>query len=208
MSNLPDSVHPHVAEQLLSKSWGELEIMEHADHLLFPEVIHKMKKDGSFETIDVRVRVPREPDLRKARVKARNIAKAEGLDPRADSDLVDNLEIICILSEAIRNTTHPHEPYIPDPIVLEKKYDRASLLSLWDRLEKLSSTLNPRPDTMSEPEMLAVVAAIAKDRSISPLAVYGLDAQASCIISMVDRLASLTESKSSLEQSEHSTQEC
>lgn len=199
--SLPDS-EPHVVEQLLEKDWGEMEVLESQGYLLFPAEIHKRKKDGSFEAIPVLMRIPKEPDLRAARVAARNTAIEDGLDLERDKDLVQNLEDIHILCRSLRNPKPNHEEFDPFPEHFEKIYDRASISALFDKLEKLSSLVNPRPDSIAEGEIVPLMMAIAEGRDISPLAVYGPDAQAGFILTMVDQLLSFMAPKSSSESSE------
>lgn len=206
MADIPGDVHDHVIAQLLSKDWGELEVLEHAGYLLFPDVLLRRQRDGSFKQEPVMLRVPREPDMRKARVEARAIFKKEGLDEKLDRVMFSNLESFCILAEACRNVSPPHEPWVPDARDLEKNYDKASLMQLWEKLERLNDVVNPAPEKISPQEMLVLLAAIAKERNIGPLAVYGSAAQTSFVVTMVDLLLSLSESKSSSELSEHLTQ--
>lgn len=198
-TEIPDSVHNHVLEQLIGKDWGELKVLEHADYLLFPEKIYRRKKDGKFEEIKICLRVPRDHEMRKARVQARAIAIDEGLDPKLDRDLISNIEDFCILSMAIRNATPPHEPWEPDPQVLSSKYDKQCLMQIWAKLDGYTQVLNPAPQSMSEEEMLALILAITKERNILPLHVYGSEAQTIFIISMADQLASSLVSRSSSE---------
>lgn len=200
-----DDVHDHVIEQLIGKNWGELEILEHYGYLLFPETLYKRSKSGEFEKQPIVLRVPRQHELREARVEARRIAKDDGLDPSLDKDLIDDIETVCILSKAIRNCTPPHEPWEPDPRGLEKRYDRGSLIQLWAKLDALHQVVDPAPHKIGEEEMFALIAAIAKERNILPLAVYGPAAQASFVIFMASLLQSSLESRSSSESSEHST---
>jgi hypothetical protein len=79
------------------------------------------------------------------------------------------------------------------------------MTALYAQLMVLSELVNPQPNQISQDEMLAFIAAIAKERNILPLAVFGSDSQASFIISMAELLWSLLESKSSSEQSAPST---
>lgn len=208
-NDLPGS-QSHVIEQLLGKDWGELEVLEYEGRMLFPAEIHKIKKNGTFETVPVRLQVPREPDLRKARVQARQIALEDGLDLDRDKDLVEDLETICILSIAIRNYKPMDsgfcEPFEMDPKYLEKNFDRASLMAVWSKLDRLTERVNPRPEKMTKEESLAMLCAIAKARNISPLLAFGPDAQDSYIVTMGDLLLSYMGQKSSSESSEPSTQ--
>lgn len=199
--SLPDSA-PHVAEQLLDKSWGDLEVLESSGYLLFPAEIRKRKTDGSFEAIPVRLRVPREPDLRAARVEARKAALDANLDLERDRDLIQDLEDIHILCKAMRSHEPPHEEFDPFPEHFEQFYYRASIMALLDQLENLSQLVNPRPDAIQDDEVMPLVMAIAEERNISPLAVYGPDAQAGFVLTMVDQLVNCMEQKSSSESSE------
>jgi len=63
----PPKEHDHVIEQLLSRTWGELEVLEQDGRLFFPEKIYKRGAKGEFDGTDVLLTVPREPDLRWAR---------------------------------------------------------------------------------------------------------------------------------------------
>jgi len=206
--DLSDS-QPHVAEQLLNKSWGELETVEAGGYLLFPAEIYRRKKNGSFEATPIKLRVPREHENRKARVQARQIALKDGLDLDRDKDLVENLEVYCTLSMAMRNPkpmdNGVYEEFDPFPESLEKRYDKASMTALYSQLMALSELVNPQPNKISKEEMLALIAAIAKERNILPLAVFGPDSQASFIVSMAELLWSLLESKSSSDLSAPST---
>lgn len=200
---LPDTIYDHVADRLLKKGWEGLEILEHADHLLFPDKLYKRKKDGSFDEKEVMLRVPRDYELRKARVTARQIAVNEGIDEEKDKDLFDNLETVCILSVAIRNNTHPFEPWEPDPLILERKYDKTCLAQIWAKVETLSTIVDPKPDQISKEEMYALTAALSSERNLLPLHVYGSVAQTIYIITLADLLMNSPEFKSYCGLSEH-----
>ncbi len=206
--NLPDSVHDPVVEQLVGKNWDEIETLEHAGYLLFPDKLYKRNRQGGLDEEPIVLRVPREHELRKARVQANKIAEDDGLDPDRDKDLVDNIETVCILALAIRNSTPPHEPWKPNPRELEKRYDRGALMQLWGKLDALTHVLNPAAGSITKEEMFALVAALAKERNIVPLHVYEPDVQASFIVTMAVQLMSFLVSKSSSASSEPSTPEC
>jgi len=205
--DLPEETHNHVIDQLISKSWGELEVLEHAGHMLFPEKIYRRTKSGKFEEVPVLIRVPRLDDLSKARVQARMICKDKGLDHKLDRDLFDDWETVCTLALCIRNTTEPHEPWEPDPETLAKTYDKASLMQIWAKLDSFTQVVNPAPERISESECWALIAAIAKERNLSPFFVYGQAAQTSCAVFMADLCMTLLASRSSSESSEGSTPE-
>ena len=207
-NDLPGS-RDHIVDQLLGKDWGELELHEFNGRLHFPGEIHRIKKDGSFEKVKVLLVVPRQHELRKARVQARQLAVEEGLDLDRDKDMFDDLEMVCLLSISIRNYKPMDsgfcEPFELDPKHLEEKFDRGSLEEVWSKLNRLSLRLDPRPETMTKDETLAMLCAIAKARDISPLLAFGPGAQDSYIVTMGDLLLSYLDQKSSSEPSVPST---
>jgi hypothetical protein len=182
--------------EFLAKRWDELEVAEHAGYLLFPGEIRRRKKDGAFEAIPVMLRVPRKHEVRKARTDARAWAAEDGLNPQLDPDLFDDLDSLCILSVAVRSTTPPHEPFEPDPKRLERLYDNVSLDALWNQLEAVRKSLDPRPDDIDDTTFLMLVAAIASKRIIDPLAGLGGAGQINFIVRMACRLQNSLDSKS------------
>lgn len=182
-------------EFILNKNWEELETAEHAGYLLFPDEILKRKKDGTFERVPVMIRVPREHETRKARIEARTWAKDDGLDPELDPDLFDNMDTLCILAQAIRNTSPPHEPFEPDPKRLEKVYDRPSLDAIWAKLQGYREVLDPRPNSLTDEQTMAIIGAVAKARNTVPLAALGGRSQTNLIVTMANRLTSSRPSK-------------
>lgn len=193
-------------EAILSKTWEELEALEFQGSLLFPaEVVRRRAKD--WERIPVMLKVPREPDMRKARLKAREWAAREKLDPELDPGMFDNMDTMCVLADAIRNVSPPHEPWEPFPEELEAKYDRPSLDAVWAQIEQLRKVIDPRPDALGEDVILAVISAVARSRSLVPLVAFAGDSQTNCIITMAVQLQSFLGSKSSSEPSARSTPE-
>lgn len=199
-----EKVHDHVLEQLLGKDWSQLQVLELDGDMVFPEKLYRRKATGGFEGVPILIRIPREPDLRKARVDSRVWAMGDGLDLDRDRDLVEQMETLCILSAVILNGSPAkdprtdkvfHEPWEPDPKILEKRYERSSLTQLWAKIESLAQVLDPRPNALSPEETLVVIAAIAKARSISPLHVYGPGAQNSLVVSMATLLLSSLDSR-------------
>lgn len=186
-----------IIADVLAKSWDELKAFEFADRLLFPETLLKLKADGTFESIPICLRIPREFELRAARIDARKWAVDEGLDPNLDSELFDNMDTVCTLTIAIRNATPPHEPWEPDPRRLERNYDKPSLEALWAKVDAYRSVIDPRVDELDETETLTLIAAVAAMRNVVPLAGLGGSAQNSLIVSMAVRLLSYQETKSS-----------
>jgi hypothetical protein len=181
---------------ILTKDWSELQAQEYADYLLFPEELLQRQKDGTFKRHPVMLRVPREHEMRQARIEARAWAKQEGLEPDLDPDLFDNMDTMCTLVKCIRNTTTPFEPYEPDPKRLERVYDRPCLDALWAKVEAYRTVLDPRPNALSEEETLAIIGAVARARNIVPLAALGGQSQTNLIVSMACQLSSSPPSKS------------
>lgn len=179
---------------VLEKDWEELEALENDGQLLFPFTL-KRRKLKEWEEVPVLIKVPRESDTRKARLKAREWAKKEKLDPELDPELFSNMDTISLLSECIRNTTAPFEPYDPFPESLEQRYDRPSLDAAWAFIDALKTVVDPRPHELSEDELLGVIAAVAKARNIVPLAAFAGESQNSCVVFMAQRLVSFLASK-------------
>lgn len=182
---------------ILAKDWSELKAIEHADRLLFPETLLKLKADGSFESIPVCLRVPREFEIRRARVQARKWAAEEDLDPELDPELFDNLDTLCLLAIAIRNATEPFEPWEPDPKRLDRNYDKPCLEALWAKIDAYRSVIDPRVEELDETETTMMIAAIAASRNVVPLAGCAGSAQNNFVVSMADQLQTLLGSKSS-----------
>lgn len=196
---------PHeTAARLASMSWENLEAIEFEGDgsVLFPDVLSKRNSKGQIITEPIMLRVPRNPDLRWARAKAREIFAADGLNPEENASLFDDCELVCTLSRCIRNTTPPHEPWEPDPLRLERYYDRNSLRQLWGKVNEISVLVNPQESELDEQTMLAIIAAIAEARNLLPLHVCASQSRENLVIFMADRLMSLMESRSSSEPSE------
>lgn len=173
-----------LVKAILDKKWEDFEAEEYAEYLLFPDELLKRRKDGTFERTPVMLRVPREHETRKARLDARQWASDEGLDPALDPDCFDNMDTMCTLSIAIRNTTAPYEAFEPDPKRLERIYDRPCLDAIWAKLGAYRSVLDPRPNSLNADETLAVIGVIAKTRNIAPLAALGGESQNNLIVGM------------------------
>lgn len=184
-----------LVQEILKRSWADLEVLEFQGHLLFPFQIVRYTATGR-ELINVMLQVPREPVSRKARLQARAWAAKEGLDPVLDPDLFDNMDTMCILSLSIRNTTPPHEPWEPDPAVLEAKYDRPSLDAAWARIEALRMVIDPQEGVVDDDTFSMLIAMIAKKGNIDPLAVLDSSGLQSFIVRTAKLLQSSQPSES------------
>lgn len=191
----PSDQRTHVIARLMRADWEGAGVIENGDYLLFPDKLIRRRADGTWEEKSVFLRVPRESDLRKARVQARALALQEKIDEQKDRDLFSNLENLCILAFAIRNNTAPFEPWQPEPLLLEKQYDKVCLQSMWTKLDQLHEVLNPAPNQLSAGEIVALIVAIARSRNLGPLVVYGPGAQTSFVVSMADLLLNSVGSK-------------
>ena len=189
---------PPIAETLISEGWAGLEPREHGGYLLFPDYVLRRRAKG-VERIKVMLRVPREPELRRARLWARHEAKHEGLDLDRDQDLVTSMENLYLLTICIRNAEPDHEQWVAEPMELERDYDRASLLLAWSKIDKLHAYMNPADADISPAQMLTLMARLASERHLGPLAGYGPDAQRAFVLSMVDQVLSSMAQRSSQE---------
>ena len=194
------SLLPHIAEQLYNQTWEELEVLEFRDRLLFPTKALKRRQDGTVKETPILLRVPREADLRKARIKAREVGLKEGLDLDRDKDLLDNLETICLLATCIRNTTEPYEPFVATPQELEDNFDLSFLESVYNKICTLRDIANPHPVELTEMDCWTLVTAIATARHTLPLTAYAPDSQNTFMLFMVDQLCNSPAYKSFLEQ--------
>lgn len=195
-----------VAYEVSAKKWEELEAIEFNDRLLFPDVLHVRQKDGTFKQIKMAFRVPRPKELREARAECKRLASEQGIDPKADEGLFEDLDNACILWRSLRSDTAPHEPFALDVEDLEKRFDRDVLKLAWAKLEGYRRVVDPRPAAITQEQVLLVVAAIAKRRAIDPLLVFDGPAQHSCIVFMASLLTKCLTSQPSPPSSETSTQ--
>jgi len=198
----PTDRRRHIIARLMRADWADAGVIEVNDFLLFPDVLVRRRADGTWDEKPVMLRVPREGDLRRARVLARSLAANEKIDETRDRDMFVNLENLCVLAFAIRNNTAPYEPWQPEPLLLERQYDKVCLQGMWNKLDQLNEVLNPSPNQLSSGEIVALIAAIARSRNLGPLVVYGPGAQTSFVVSMADLLLNSVGSKLSSESIE------
>lgn len=207
-SKVSDDDRGHVLEQIRSKRWDELGVLEHGGRLLFPEKIFaRNPKTGKFEGTPVLLRVPRGDDLRKARIEARSIAKDEQLDEKEDAGLFSDLETLCILWLSIRETADPYGPFAMDPRDLEKRFDRPSLEQTNFRLTEYRRIIDPNVSGIPEDELAVVTAAIVTRQNLLPLAVYDSATQTRFVVTLATLHQVFLTARSSLGSPEPSTPE-
>lgn len=206
---MKDDDRSHVAAQLASKTWAEIEVIEaqigDTGRLLFPDVLHRRGADGKWVPVPVRFMVLRPGEQRAARVQAREIATEEGIDSEKDADQFENLDTVCLLWRAVREPTAPYEPVAMDPRDLERRFDKATLEQAWALYSHWAEQVDPRPEDIDQGEMMAVIAAVAERRDVRPLLALGGRSQTTCIVTMASLLAPYLRSSSSPGQSEPST---
>jgi hypothetical protein len=188
-----------IVSELSAKRWEELEALEFPENggtLYFSETLQRRRANGKFEEIKIKLRVPLLPEIRAARKEAHELAKQDGIDPKRDVDLFNDLDNACILWRAIRSDTAPFEPWAMDVRDLEKRLDKPCLMMAWGKLEGYRRVIDPRPIGLNRAQLLGLVAAIAEGRNISPLLVIDSPAQAAFVIFMASLLRSFLTSKS------------
>jgi hypothetical protein len=169
---------------LRGKSWAELEAIEAADgRLLFADSIKRKRKDGTLEEVPIKLRVLRKDERRKARAEARKWAEKEGLDTERDAKLFDDLDTVCILARAIRDSKEPHDQHMMAE-ELERSYDMRSLEELWSRYQVYEDLTDPRVNVLDDATFWAAVGACCRARNILPLTALGSLAQNDCILRM------------------------
>lgn len=196
-----------IASELSAMRWEDLEAFEQGGVLHFSETLQRRKPNGKFEEIKVKLRVPQTHELRAARREARDLAKQDGIDPKLDLDLFNDLDNTCILWRAIRSDTAPFEPWAMDVRDLEKRLDKPCLQQAWGKLEGYRRVIDPRPVALNRAQLLGLVASIAEGRNISPLLAIDSPAQAAFVIFMARLLQSFLSFKSSSQSSGTSTPE-
>jgi hypothetical protein len=161
-------------EWLKGKTVEELGLIEHGGRILFPDKIRRLKTDGTFDDVEVRVRVPRTPELLQARSDAREFFRKRKMDPKEDADLFDQLDTMAILARALRDKTPPHDQFQPLEYLLStepgKGFDTESLMDVWTRLEVYRKMIDPRVTAASEEDVIRTAFAIDRVQNISPLA--------------------------------------
>lgn len=202
-----DDDREHVWDQVASKRWDELGVLELEDgRIIFPECIYRREiSTGKFIGDAVVLQVPRGSELRKARVEAYAIAKADKIDPEKDKVEFEDLVELCKLWLSIRSPKHPYEPLTMDARGLERKYDRPSLEQVNGKLAQLRRILDPKLNGMSADEMAALSAALVARQHLGPLFAFDDATQQNYFITMATLHLAYLKARSSRGPSEQST---
>lgn len=173
----------HVVKLVL-ENWDQIGVEERDGVLFLPATILRRDATGGVATVaNVRLRVATNGERVRARVEAREFAKAQGLDLDRDVDLVDMFEQYAILARAIRDEDC-HTQHVPDAATLWKEYEPGSISELWGRYDAWVRMNHPSFGTWDAERMWQVIARIKQRSDISFLAVMPGFEQASCILLM------------------------
>lgn len=180
-------------EWLKGKTAADLDLVEFGGRIFFPETIHRLKKGGKFEPVEVVVCVLRPTEKALARRDAKRFAERWQLDREKDADQFEIIDIFARLSHAIRTKELEHgQAYTLDTLVSNKPdegFDERSLLAVWERIRVYEDLIDPNiVEPMSEEEVLQTAYAIDRVRNLTPLAATGGRALDSCVIGMASIL--------------------
>lgn len=194
-------------EWLDGKTIEELAAIEHGGRTLFPDKIRRVKPDGTYEDIDVYVRVPRAAEVMQARQDAIEFFRKRKLDRKEEADLFDQLDTLSVLARAIRDKAPPHDQFQPLEFMLSnepgKGFDTESLMDVWTRLEAYRKMIDPRVTVVSEEDAIRAAFAIARTQNIGPLAGIAGHELDSCIVTMASLLVKFLTPLRALRSSEN-----
>lgn len=177
-------------QELGNRTWEELEVVNHKDgHLLFKDFLRRKKPDGTFEMIEVRVRIVRMLEIAQARAEARQWLAELKLSEEKDRDIFEELEQVCILSHAIRDKDAPY-PQHYDARALVDIYDEASLKDILGRIEELKTRLDPRVELRDPDEVWRMVERVARAGHLAPLTDIAGHEQTSFVVFMASQAMS------------------
>lgn len=171
--------------ELGGRTWEELEVLEAEDgHQLFQDQIRQRKRSG-WEAIEVRVRVPRPGEKFEARAEARKLFTEHKLDPDRDSDVLAELEQVCMLARAIRTAKAPHSQFATYDELL-REFDEVSLQDVLGRIKVYEALLDPRESKLTDEQIFEKVVAISRLGNLGPLVDIVGHEQPSCVVRMAD----------------------
>lgn len=191
--------------ELGGATWEELEVTTHeSGRLLFPDVLRRRNAQGKIVETKVKVWAPNPNDHVQARVTARAWFKAQKeLDPDRDRKIFEDMEQVCLLARAIRTVEAPHGQYATHEELAG--YDEASLQDVQERVNLYKSMLECRGDSLDDEGFWKLVLAIAKRKSLLPLADIVGHAQVSFTLRMASELSRSPTAQSFAQSSESST---
>lgn len=179
-------------EWLKGKTAADLELVEHAGRVYFPDAIQRLRPGGKFAEVKVAVCVPRAPEKAMARRDAIALFSKWKLDREKDADYFDTLDKFAILSHALREPEAPYGQFHPLEWLVSDKpgegFDERSLWAAWDRLKVYQELLDPTLTQPDEEEVLAAAAGIDRVRNLSPLVAIAGPALDSFVVSMASLL--------------------
>lgn len=189
---MSDEAKP-LREWLKGKTAEDLDLIEFGGRVFFPETIHRIKKGGKFEPVDVVVCVLRPFEKALARRDAVKFAKQWGLDREKDADQFEMLDLFARVSHAIRTKEPPHgQAYGLEWLLSTKEdegFDERSLLAVWERARVYEDLIDPRiVEPMTEEEVMQTAFAIDRVRNLTPLVATGGQGLDSCVIGMASIL--------------------
>ena len=200
----PDDWSPIKDDEFQTKTWKDYDVVESkTGEYLFKDKIWKRNLEtGEWRAIPIRFKVLREPDERAARAEAREIAEADKLDAKIDTDRFDDLDTVCILARVLHDATEPYNRFAIDARDLEKRLDKPQMEQAFKKTEHFRYLIDPQPADLTPQEVATISAAIVEERSIRPLLVCGGPSQVhwalitaeTHVASLVDKF--LTESSS------------
>jgi hypothetical protein len=181
-------------EWLKGKKVEDLAIIEHGGRVLFKDAVKRIRSDGSFEEIEIRVRVLRDIEKMKARKEAREIFAKQKLDPKEDADLFEQLDTMAQLARAMRSKDAPHDQFQPLEYLLSDKpgegFDSESLIDVWRHLEIYSKMVNPAVTVVTEDDVIRSARAVSEVQNLSPLVGIAGTELDSYVITMASLLVS------------------
>lgn len=204
-------------EILRSKTWEELEAIEHEGRVLYPDALRRRTAKGEVTEKKVLIRVLRKDERRKAFLEAVKLAQGSGVLPKEladlsnvrakaiDDQLFDDLDTLCILARAIRDPEPPHVQH-GTAEDLEHDYDMRSIEELWSRYKVYEDRSDPRLEIVDEKTMWSALRALAKAGHILPLTELASPSQNACILFGASQALHSPKYKSFLESTGRSTQ--
>lgn len=189
-----------VREWLKGKKPADFDLAEAGGRLYWPDKLCRLKKDGTYVDVPVRVIVLRELEELQALKEARQQFAELDLDPKEYPAQFARMEAICRAARAIHEDKPKKgagdEIYYPrfhtvQVLLSEKETGIATnqLVAIDERMRLYARIENPlREDDVTEEEAMALAYAIVEVRNLSPLAAFAGGSVDTCVISMASAL--------------------